>query len=239
MEPDFARVLPDEVCCHFTRAWYNFRPDPDDPRPADPLPELANDTVRAVPLLADAGATAVTSGSTAGSFFDGPTFDSELIRRMEAAAPGIRATTPSTAVAHALRALGVTRVSVATPYLKDLNDREVLFLEYLGFTVDAIAGLGITHGRDMAYVPSGECDQFVREHVAPGSQACFVSCTNFPVLPLIADWERDFGIPVVTSNQATLWMLLRMVGWTEPVRGYGQLLATMPEVPTMPEWGSR
>jgi maleate cis-trans isomerase len=37
--------------------------------------------------------------------------------------------------------------------------------------------------------------------------------------------ERDLGKPVITSQTATLWQSLRMLGVSEPVRGYGRLLA--------------
>lgn len=231
MEPDFYAMLPASVSCHFTRAWYRFQPDPDDPRPLDPLPELADDTVRAVPILAEAGVHAISSGSTAGSCFGGPHFDRDLIRRMEHAAPGVRATTPSTAVANSLEALGVRRVSIITPYLKVLNDREVEFLDTWGFSVVNAAGMGITHGRDMAFVPVADTDGFLRAHVDHSADACFISCTNLPVLSHIDQWEEQLGMPVVTSNQATVWMLLQMAGCVESIAGYGRLLATMPAVP--------
>ena len=231
MEPDLYSIVPAGVTCHFTRAWYRFEPDPQRPRPMDPLPELANDTVRAVPILAAAGVAAIASGSTAGSCFGGTRFDRELIARMEAAAPNVKATTPATAVSRALKSLGARTVSVITPYLPDLNDREQEFLEAAGFSVVVVAGMGIVHGRDMAFVPITETDAFVAAHVDRTADACFVSCTNLPVLSRIEGWEQRFGIPFVTSNQATTWMLLRMAGCRNSVSGYGRLLT----IPTLGE----
>jgi len=37
-------------------------------------------------------------------------------------------------------------------------------------------------------------------------------------------YRRDLGKPVVTSQAATLWHALRVVGVSDPVRGYGRLL---------------
>ena len=44
----------------------------------------------------------------------------------------------------------------------------------------------------------------------------------------IAEWERDFGKPVVTTNQASFWAMLTMLGSGDTVPGYGRLLAEAP-----------
>jgi arylmalonate decarboxylase len=54
--------------------------------------------------------------------------------------------------------------------------------------------------------------------------ATFISCTNLPTADIIATLAQDTGAPVITSNQATLWACLRVVGCREPVLGYGTLL---------------
>jgi maleate cis-trans isomerase len=36
--------------------------------------------------------------------------------------------------------------------------------------------------------------------------------------------ETDLEVPVVTSDQATLWKLLRFAGVKEKIAGYGRLL---------------
>ena len=62
--------------------------------------------------------------------------------------------------------------------------------------------------------------------VRPEADAIFVTCTQLPTLPMIARLEAEFGKPVVTSNQATVWRCLRHIGFTAPIRGYGRLLDT-------------
>jgi len=39
--------------------------------------------------------------------------------------------------------------------------------------------------------------------------------------------EQRTGKPVVTSNQASAWVALRAVGATQPIRGFGRLLADL------------
>jgi maleate isomerase len=38
--------------------------------------------------------------------------------------------------------------------------------------------------------------------------------------------EQRTGKPVVTSNQATIWMALQALGIQKPITGFGRLLAT-------------
>ena len=52
----------------------------------------------------------------------------------------------------------------------------------------------------------------------------FISCTNLRALPVVERLEQEFGIPVVSANQATIWAGLRGLG-TAPnsVRDAGEL----------------
>jgi maleate cis-trans isomerase len=44
----------------------------------------------------------------------------------------------------------------------------------------------------------------------------------------IAGWEREFKKPVVTTNQASFWAMLKMLAPGERIEGYGRLLAEAP-----------
>jgi maleate isomerase len=44
----------------------------------------------------------------------------------------------------------------------------------------------------------------------------------------IATWEAQFGKPVITTNQAALWAILRAMGIGTPLTGKGRLLEQMP-----------
>jgi len=46
---------------------------------------------------------------------------------------------------------------------------------------------------------------------AGDADAIFISCTNLRTFEIIEKLERDLGVPVITSNQATLWMALRQI----------------------------
>jgi maleate cis-trans isomerase len=44
----------------------------------------------------------------------------------------------------------------------------------------------------------------------------------------IEAWEREFKKPVVTTNQAALWAVMRRLGATQGLPGLGRLLSELP-----------
>ena len=59
----------------------------------------------------------------------------------------------------------------------------------------------------------------------PESEAIFISCTGLHTFEIIDSLEQDLQKPVITSNQATIWNLLRLSGVRDHIEGYGQLLS--------------
>lgn len=173
--------------------------------------------------LAWARPRVIAFACTTGSLIKGPGWDKVLRDRLQART-GIPATTTSTAVLAALEALGVRRLAIATPYIDELNRREREFFEALGYEVLAIRGLGIRDDREIGAQSPEMAYRLAREVDRPEAECLFVSCTNFPTLPVIAALEADTGKPVVTSNQATIWHSLRKAGVGEARRGFGRLL---------------
>lgn len=161
--------------------------------------------------LADAGVSAITFACTSGSLLHGPGFDERLRARITGAT-GVAASTTATAVVESLRHVGARSVSIGTPYTEDIDERERVFLEHAGFEVPRIVGLAKRYDREIGDLGEDEVLALARDAYAPGSDALFLSCTNLPALPLVPVLERELGVPVVTSNSATLWHLLRTAG---------------------------
>ena len=57
-----------------------------------------------------------------------------------------------------------------------------------------------------------------------GADSLFISCTGLNVLDIIPLLETDWGLPVITSNQATLWACLRHSGVKDAIPALGRLL---------------
>ena len=45
----------------------------------------------------------------------------------------------------------------------------------------------------------------------------------------VAAWEQKFGKPVVTTNQATVWAVMRAMQMDKRLSGKGRLLEQMPQ----------
>jgi maleate cis-trans isomerase len=137
----------------------------------------------------------------------------------------------SPSVVEALRALGARRISVATPYPEWNNTRLRAYLEAQGFEVlnleaeptAARAGNQGINDQDPAVVvdfASGACRR--------DADALLCSCTAWRSVEAAEEIEQRTGKPVVTSNQASIWMALRRLGHVEPIPGFGGLLRTFP-----------
>ena len=159
--------------------------------------------------LSAVGPDVVAYACTAGSFADGSAGERALAAAMrDAGAP--TAVTTSGALVSALRALGVTRVAVATPYAADVAALLSAFLEGTGTRVTGSRHLGLT-GRIWT-VPQETTADLVRRTVTDDAEAVVVACTNLPTYDVIAPLEAELGIPVVTANQVTMWAALAAAG---------------------------
>lgn len=220
-EAEWMRMVPEGVTVHSHRVPLHADTESDAGRAA-----LLSDLEAAVGLLAQTGADAVAYACTAGSMVTpAASLPEDLSART-----GTACVTTSAAIVAALHALGARRVSVATPYADRLNEHEAQFLADHGFEVLSIAGLGIGAGGPSEYpriarTPLDAVAAHARAAFAPGSDALLIACTDFPTLPIVADLEAELGVPVVTSNQATFWQMLRTAGLGDRFQTFGRLLA--------------
>lgn len=218
MEVEFNRWIPPEVAVHATRM-YRSTSDVT----VESLLEMARHANEAARLLAMTLPDVIMFGCTSGSLLMGVGWDREIIRGIEGTT-GIRALTTSTAVVAALEAVGARKVAVATPYIEEVNLRERRFLEGHGFQVLGIRGMGILKSEQIARVPPSQVHRFAGGCDHPDADALFISCTNLRTMEVIDRLEEELGKPVVTSNQASLWMCLRVIGAGRPLAHGGRLL---------------
>jgi len=183
---------------------------------SDYAPKAASD-------LADAEVDCIAYGCTSGSLLGGPGFNEKLLASIKQVT-NIPAITTSMAVVAALKELEIRNVCIATPYHDDINVKEKEFLEYHGFKVLNIKGLSC-NGPETADVSVKLVYTHAKGAFRTGSDALFMSCTDMRSLDIIQALEFDLGKPVVSSNTATMWMMLKKVGIGEPIEGFGQLLS--------------
>ena len=72
-------------------------------------------------------------------------------------------------------------------------------------------GMGLDNDLAIAAVSPEEIRNYVAAavlHCHPYPDTVFVSCTTFRAFDAVEEIEREFGIPVVTSNRAAVEFLL-------------------------------
>src|SRR5262245_15288339 len=144
-------------------------------------------------------------------------------------ASGVPALTSAQAIGRALRALGTLRVAMATPYSEEVIARAKRYYEAkYGVAVVAAESLGGTNAYAIGKMDAGAAQAAFARIDRPDVEALVVPGGNFPTMDWIAPWERQFGKPVVTTNQATLWAAMRAMGIATPLAGKGRLLEKMP-----------
>lgn len=217
MEMDFHRFLPQGVAVATSRLPFSI------PTPQGLL-DMVGHLERACEVYARYKHDVILFGCTSGSLIGGPGFDRELMARMETIT-GDPCLTTSTAVLEAFQALGVSRPLVITPYPDDTNQAEKTFLESHGVHVTSISGLGNDYvNQSITDIEPHMVFQKLKALPREDADCLFISCTGLNVLDLIPLLERDWGLPVVTSNQASLWACLRRAGVGDTLPTLGRLL---------------
>lgn len=218
MEAEFNRaLLPKNITVHAARL---KRSTTD--LTLETLSEMERSMEDAVSLLGMIDIDVMVFGCTSGSLFLGRGWDEKIIERMKKQTRA-RVTTTATSVIEALKSLALKEIGVITPYIEEINAKERAFLESHGFVVDFIDGFHLLDSVKIREVTGRQIVDFVEQLSPKGIGGLFISCTNLKTFEIIDEIEKKYDIPVVTSNQASLWNVLRIAGIREKFEGLGQL----------------
>lgn len=203
-EADLRRMLPDDVGLFSNRVQHT------NPMSLQALRRVADDLPRAGSgLLPGLDLDVVIYGCTSGTIALGEAATLEAVARARASR---HQTTPVTASLAALRRLGARRVSILTPYREDVNRALGSYYASRGLEVLNVAGLGMDDDYAMTALPPQALVEAGRQAMAPGADALFISCTALRASLAVDALEAALGRPVVTSNQAIAWHVLRLLG---------------------------
>ena len=188
------------------------------------------DRTRTPGLLADCAASLLPDGSldvvcyacTSGSLVIG---EERVFAELNRGAPNAMATSLITGVIRALEQVQARRIVVATPYLDEVNQREVDYLQQAGFEVISLCGLNLEKDSDMVRVAPDYITEFALAQDRADADAIFISCGALRTLDVIDEIESRAGKPAICSNQAMIWDCLRLAGIEDRFEGYGRLLA--------------
>lgn len=186
-------------------------------------PITAVDLLPAASLLREAEVELVVFHGTAGSI-TGIADDRALCCQLESEL-GIPATTATQALLDAFRELDVRSYALVLPGPADIAREIIEQYAAEGFecrlTVAGDLGGNLITGR--------MSQEGVRTLVEPAFEAdvdaVVVVSTNLAAAPLVEELEQRFGTTVIDSLAATTWQFLRLIGESEPLTGWGKLLA--------------
>jgi maleate cis-trans isomerase len=177
-------------------------------------------------LLGTARVEMVVLIQTSASLF-ADDYDDNAMRRMSAGA-GVPSITSALAIARALRALGVQKIGLVSPYSEAVNARaRSYFSGKHGLQIVAVDGFAATDSYAIGQLEPEKAREAFARMDRPGIEAFVVPGANFPTLAAIPAWEREFGKPVITSSQAAVWAVARQLGG-DPVAAGGRLLEQLP-----------
>ncbi|PZF83344.1 hypothetical protein C1I92_12950 [Jiangella anatolica] len=218
VEPFFAATLPAGLTVHAQRM--PIGPD----ATAAAVERMDAHGRAAVRVLADCRPDAILYACTASGLVRGRDHDLAVVRELTELT-GIPCLSGIDAVVRALRAVGARRLTIASPYVPEIDHMEVAYFESAGFTVAGSRSLGIADTYELATLASAEIAALAREAWQPGSDALYLACLNVHSHEVIAELEAELGVPVVSATQAALWAVLTELGVTAAAPGYGRLLA--------------
>ncbi len=215
MESELSRMVPEGISVHTTRVKLTAT-NPEG------LKAMAVNAERAVDELTSCLSDVIIYGCTSGSFLQGIAWEENFRSKLQALTDASVLTT-SYACRKALEAMGCKRISIATPYIESLNDAAERYFTDAGYEIVSMKGLGIEVAANIGKNPPHVSYRIGKEVVTPDTELLFLSCTGFRTMETVERLEQDLGIPVISSNGASLWAAMRAHGINEQLQGYGSL----------------
>ncbi|MBT5434564.1 MAG: arylmalonate decarboxylase [Rhodospirillaceae bacterium] len=212
-DEDIRHMVPDDVGVFFSRTPI------DESITVETLAAVGGHLSRASGMLPpnlDAIAYVCTSGSVVVG-------EANVAKALAQPQPQAKSTSLVTCVVDAMQALGLKKIVVGTPYIDEVNHFEADFLVDRGFDVLDIQGLRILSGIDMCLVEPDDIVKLALEIDRPDADGIFISCSALRTVEVIEEIERRTGKPVVGSNQALVWRMMRLAGIEDRIEGMGRL----------------
>jgi len=220
MEPDFWMLAPEGVTIHSTRL------KTDRMATFEALENMEKDTEVGAEQLADAEVDVIAYGCTSGSFIGGHEWNKQIMAKIQNKT-GIPSITTTEAMIRGLEEKGIKKVSVVTPYVAKTNEQLKKYLNEAGIEVLDLQAFEMLNGFDHAKIEPWQVFEMVRKADKPEAQGVFISCTQLRALPVLNPLEEDLRKPVISANQATLWLALKIAGFRGRIDGYGSLLLSL------------
>jgi len=222
-EDDFRRFCPPDVAYHVHRI--RLRKEGGVVTP-DSLLRAHLEAVEEAGYLKDLNPGVITFNCTGASVANGVEGDRRLAERMnqELALPS---SNTMTAIKRALTCLKVRRIVHVCPFADKFSRDEKAALEAAGFEVLKSVGLNFVDAREAAAMQPERLAEIALQHADPAMDAVLLSCANVRAFEAVHELEKRLGVPVITSNQAVLWDVLKLIEWHGEIPDGGMLMHSL------------
>ncbi|WP_170415490.1 maleate cis-trans isomerase family protein [Ruegeria atlantica] len=207
LEPDMELLRPPNTTVHFQRMGGY---DVDEVPGSDQMAGLgASDISHDLRMISGVRPDVVLYGCTSATLTHGPSFDTNLAERIKAGSGAISLTAAGALIA-GIKALGATKVGFSSPYLGEINAQAIDFMARNGIETVKCADVG----RELGNYGQGELTpddvyQLACQADHPEVQVIVLSCTDMRSVEAIERIEAALNKPVITSNQAMVFGLLK------------------------------
>ncbi|WP_171229392.1 Asp/Glu racemase [Ruegeria sp. HKCCA4008] len=207
LEPDMEMLRPPNTTIHFQRMGGY---DVDEIPGSDQMAGLgASDISHDLRMISGVRPDVVLYGCTSATLTHGPSFDAELAQQIKSESGALSLTAAGSLIA-AIKALGATKVGFSSPYLGEINAQAMDFMAQNGIETVRCADVGRKLGNyGQGELTPDEVYELACQADHPQAQAIILSCTDMRSVEAVDRIEATLGKPVVTSNQAMMFCLMR------------------------------
>jgi len=221
LEPDMMMMRPQRATLHFHRLG-NYDAD-EIPGAAQMAGLGASDISEDLRLICGVQPDVVLYGCTSATLTHGSDFDADLAERIKGSSNALSLTAAGSLV-EALNALNITQIGFASPYVGEINRLAARFLDNHQITTVECADIGRELGNyGQGALSPDEVTELACRADHPDAQALVLSCTDMRSVEVVERIESLTGKPVITSNQAMMFCLMRALGLTRHDHNPGQL----------------
>ena len=218
-ELEFSRLITEEdIGIYTTRVQFANPTTPQNLRAMVPFISEA-----AQLLLPGSDFDVIYYGCTSASVVIG---DEVIVEGIHRAKPTAEVITPTIAALKAFDALGVHKVALLTPYLAHTSAPMQPYFEKSGLKIVKHSCLGMEDDREMARLDAQCLVNAALEADDQNAECLFISCTALRSIEVAGEIEKRINKPVVTSNQAAIWLCRALLGMNQPKLDACRLFAT-------------
>lgn len=168
----------------------------------DSLPDYLAQALTLAQSLDDPAVDVVAYGCTAAGFISGPAGDAALQNDL-ARITGKNVVTTARSMVLALQDIGAKNIALVTPYLDTVNAQLKAFLADGGISVKRFNSFYAQNTDELGRIEAHQVAKLARETMDDDCEALFIGCSQLPTREVLADLQREFGRPALSSIQAT------------------------------------